>query len=197
MPRPGRPREFDEDAVLDRVVETFWAQGYHATTMSDLVTASGLGRQSLYNAFGDKPALFRRALERYRSTSLSAVLARLNQPHAGLDDLGESLRAIARGQARPERRGCLLVNSTMELGHGDPIVGPHVQDHVERLTGAYKRLLRASLDAGELAATVDPTAAAHQLVAVTLGVHVMGRSGASERALVDAVESALSGLRSG
>ena len=69
----GRPRSFDEDAVLDRARAAFWNLGYAATTLDELAAATGLNRPSLYGAFGDKHALYVAALERSRDESLSAM----------------------------------------------------------------------------------------------------------------------------
>ena len=64
----GRPRGFDPDAVLDRVIPVFWARGYEGASMEDLTAAAGLARPSLYAAFGDKRGLFLAALDRYAAT---------------------------------------------------------------------------------------------------------------------------------
>ena len=76
----ARPKSFDEEAVLDQAVQLFWERGYEGTSLADLEAHLGLGRQSLYNSFGDKHALFLKALDRYRRDIGGAALAQLNAP---------------------------------------------------------------------------------------------------------------------
>ena len=113
----GRPREFDADDVLERAVQLFWEQGYEATSVSDIVVATGLNKSSLYNAFGSKEELFSRALQRYvdmRTTMLAHILV---QGSAGLDDVHALFDFVELEMASPGgHRGCLAVNSSTELG---------------------------------------------------------------------------------
>ena len=74
--RMARPREFDEEAVLDAAVQCFWARGYESTSVKDLMEATGLTAASLYNAYGDKRAMFRTALDRYIENSIGLRIRR-------------------------------------------------------------------------------------------------------------------------
>src|SRR5260370_36903102 len=88
--RMARPREFEREEALERATEVFWAKGYASTSTDDLLTAMGIGRQSLYNAFQDKRALYLEALERYQRTTIAGHLQRLNRaasPIAGVQPL--------------------------------------------------------------------------------------------------------------
>src|SRR6478735_6461503 len=78
----GRPRSFDPDAALDRAIEVFWRQGYEGTTLDDLTGAMGINRPSLYAAFGNKEATFRRAVERYAEVDMAYVGEALAEPTA-------------------------------------------------------------------------------------------------------------------
>lgn len=187
MTEGGRPREFVEESVLDAALEVFWSQGYAGTTMTHLVKSAGIGRQSLYNAFGDRRAIFLRALDRYFAQQLSTFLEPLERDDATLADVRVVLLRLARQQARGERRGCLLLNSSMELGRDDREVRERTQRYMRRLRRSYQSTV-------ERAGGADPRASAEALVAVTLGVHVMARAGASERAMADAVEGTLARL---
>jgi TetR/AcrR family transcriptional repressor of nem operon len=194
MSQGGRPREFAEEAVLDAAASLFWSQGYEATSMSDIVRATGLGRQSVYNAFGDKRAIFLRALDRYRDRALSAFLVQLEGDDVDLAQVRAALLRLARGQARGERRACLLLNSAMELGRDDDDVRTRTQDHMRRLRRAFQLAVERAQRRGAIDTARDARAAAESLVAVTLGLHLMAKAGASERALCDAVEGGLRGL---
>src|SRR5260221_11057894 len=74
----ARPREFDREEALERATAVFWAKGYASTSTDDLLSAMGIARQSLYNAFQDKRALYLEALERYQRTTIAGHLQRLN-----------------------------------------------------------------------------------------------------------------------
>src|SRR6266446_9362645 len=105
----GRPRSYDPDAVLDRAAQLFWANGFSATSLDDLSAAMGMGRPSIYNAFGDKEALFLRALERYRDTTGSSPLRAMD----GKDSISDALNAFFRQiveytTADRSHLGCLL-----------------------------------------------------------------------------------------
>src|SRR5215211_2354422 len=117
----ARSKSFDQDAVLDRAAELFWERGYEGTSMADLEAHLGLGRQSLYNAFGDKQALFLKALERYRQHAMREPISILTAPGAGL----EAIRAyfsgsIERLTTETPRRACLVANTIVERSSQDP-----------------------------------------------------------------------------
>src|SRR5258708_30741780 len=107
----GRPRSYDPDAVLDRAAELFWANGFSATSLDDLGAAMGMGRPSIYNAFGDKEALFLCALQRYRETVGLTPLRALEAEDSIRQGLGAFFRQfVAYTTADRSHLGCLLVN---------------------------------------------------------------------------------------
>src|SRR5882724_1656867 len=111
-----RSKSFDEDAVLDQAVELFQQRGYEGTSLADLEAHLGLGRQSLYNTFGDKKTLFRKALERYqRNVTDDGAGALLDAPGAGLEAIHAFFRASIKTLTAPgKRRACLVVNTILE-----------------------------------------------------------------------------------
>jgi AcrR family transcriptional regulator len=105
----GRPRSYDPDVALDSAAQLFWAKGFADTSLDDLSAAMGMGRPSIYNAFGDKDALFLRALERYRDTVGSSPLRAMD----GKDSIRDALDAFFRQiveytTADRSHLGCLL-----------------------------------------------------------------------------------------
>src|SRR5215211_1091932 len=110
-----RPKSFDQDAVLDQAVQLFWERGYEGTSLAELEAHLGLGRQSLYNTFGDKQTLFLKALERYRRIMSEEVLAPLNAPDASLDAIRAFFKASVESLTAPgPRRACLVANTILE-----------------------------------------------------------------------------------
>jgi AcrR family transcriptional regulator len=140
----GRPRTFDTDEALDAALGVFWRHGFEGASLARLEKATGLSRSSLYQAFGDKEALFDKALGRYRTMWMNPQLAALEQPDAGPSELRAYFRTLAAGlRADPAlaRRGCLFVNSMAELGAargGSPRI---LTEHLRRLTGLFDRAL--------------------------------------------------------
>src|SRR5579884_3494772 len=160
----GRPREFNVDVVLNAAMNQFWERGYHATSLTDLTTATGLHRGSLYGAFGDKHQLFLAALRRYSRMSLTALDTDLQaevSPLAGIRRylLGQATQATA-------GRGCLIANTTLELLPGDQevakMIAAHQRSVEERLTAALNR----AVVAGEISGRRSTSVLAHYLLTV-------------------------------
>ena len=119
-----RPRKFDEHDVVVAARDEFWSRGYAATSVDDLTAVTGLGKGSLYGAFGDKHALFMRALDDYIGTAVDRVRAQLRDPaYSAYDRLTRHIRAQTRDIAADKsRRGCMIAKSAAELGATDEAV---------------------------------------------------------------------------
>jgi AcrR family transcriptional regulator len=119
-----RPRKFDESDVVAAARDEFWLRGYAATSVDDLTSATGLGKGSLYGAFGDKHRLFMRALDDYIGTALDRVRAQLRDPsHSAYDRLVRHIRGQAKDiTADKSRRGCMMAKSAAELSDTDDTV---------------------------------------------------------------------------
>ena len=191
-----RPKSFDEDTVLDQAVQLFRERGYEGTSLADLEAHLGLGRQSLYNTFGDKQTLYLKALERYRHTTADEALAQLATPGAGLEGIRAFFRAaIATLTAPGERKSCLFVNTVLERGSQDADALKrcnHARDALER---SFRRVLAQAKSSGELPGSLDVEAAATLLVIQHYGLNVLAKSGAMAEDLESAVEVLLAGLK--
>lgn len=191
----ARSKSFDEDAVLDQAVQLFWERGYEGTSVADLEAHLGLGRQSLYNTFGDKQALFLKALDRYRHDVGEKAMATLNAPGAGLDAIRAFFRwSVEVLTASEPRRGCLVSNTILERGSQDPetlLRCNHARDVLER---AFRRTLAQAKAQGDVAADLDVEATATLLMTQNYGLNVLAKTGATARELHAAVEVLLAGL---
>jgi TetR/AcrR family transcriptional repressor of nem operon len=193
----GRPREFDEETVVSAARERFWDAGYAATSLSDLTEATGLGKASLYGAFGDKHALYMRIFEEYCEAAVRGFHEALAGPdERALARVRAHLLANARGSAQ-NPRGCLLARGTAELAGRDPDVASRARRAHEELAGAYAAAVGAAQRAGDVAADADPGALGLLLLGIHRGTEALGRGGADEAALVAMVEAALAGLPGG
>jgi TetR/AcrR family transcriptional repressor of nem operon len=173
----ARPREFDEAAALDSAIDCFRLRGYHATTTRDLAASMGIGGTSLYNSFGDKRALFVKALERYLNRSVRARLKRLEESHVPKRVIPAFFReVIERSLNDRTRGGCLLINSALEIGPHDPKLGPQIARHIGEIEEFFHRTIRAAQADGSFAASLNARDVARLLLGILLGIRVLARS---------------------
>jgi TetR/AcrR family transcriptional repressor of nem operon len=182
----ARPREFDEAAVLDAAALCFWKQGYEATTVRDLVAQTGITAASLYNAFGDKRALYQKALDHYIEASVADRIRRCEAlpPRQAIEAFLEDI--VKRSLDDRDRKGCMLVNAALDLAPHDPAFRKAV---AEVLTGIEAFFL-ASVSAGQADGTITRSlpaqALAQNLLGVLMGIRVLARV-RPERALLKGV----------
>lgn len=191
--RAGRPREFDEEAVLDALTRQFQSRGYYATTLSDLLTSSGLSKSSLYGAFGDKHRLFVRVLDRYATTRVALARADLEAPGSPLGNMRTFMRRIcveAHGG-----RGCLTANSALELLPGDGDVERIVARHQMLTRNAVADALDRAKAAGEIPAGRPTATLARYLFTVMEGLWELGRVDGEIEPLYDVVDATIRAVR--
>lgn len=189
----GRKRKLAPDTALDRAMGRFWSHGYGGTSVADLVDASTLNRGSLYGTFGDKDALFYTCLDRYAAHTAGAWLEALERPGAGLAEIRRfftSLAAYVAGD--PARRGCLMINTAVELAPHEPKAGAAAARHFKRMETAFRNALARA--AAELRPGADPDSLAPYLVAVASGLLVLARAGVDRTAAERVVDATLFAL---
>ncbi|MEB8336851.1 TetR/AcrR family transcriptional regulator [Streptomyces endophyticus] len=186
----ARPRTFDEKQVLDAVQEQFWDAGYAATSLEDLMRVSGLGKGSLYAAFGDKRQLFFRVLRSYTDDRHGQLREALAETPRALDALRMLIEApIDDPTGTGARRGCLMANSTCELGNADPEVLDHAHRSYETSTALIGDCVARAQREGDLPAAADPIALARALLAAQQGLVFMSRTGLDTAALTATARS--------
>jgi TetR/AcrR family transcriptional repressor of nem operon len=173
---PGRPRDFDPNDVLERAMSAFWKLGYDATGIAELERATGLGRQSLYGAFGDKRALFERVLEHYFERVLKpSVIDVLDAPGSGRKNLERLFELWEQAALAPGFNGCLVGNSVSELGLRDAELAHALGRKFELLEAALLRALVRARRAGEVSPRLPLRATARSLLTTSQGLAVMAR----------------------
>jgi TetR/AcrR family transcriptional regulator, transcriptional repressor for nem operon len=183
----GRLKAFDENEVLDRAVDCFWQHGYEATSVRDLADRMGIGGTSLYNAYGDKRALFVSALARYAERSMRERIARAEKSSRPKEAIRAFLAEIIdRSLADPDRKGCLLVNSALDVAPHDAEIARIIAGCFGELRAFFRRNLEAARAAHQLPRQTDLDELAGHLLGVVLGVRVLARTGAN-RTQLDAV----------
>ena len=194
----GRPREFVEEEALERACELFWRQGYEATSLNQLVESMGISRQSLYNTFGGKEKLFLRVIDHYIETRLEAVLSLLGDEGADLRSIEQYFDQITAGTTMPGdvRKGCLMVNTAVELSLHEGRAADKTKSFAGRLEGALLHALEGAEAAGQTSVTCPLAESASFLATVVQGMLVACKAGATHQQLRTTAAIALSTLES-
>ncbi|MEC0124832.1 TetR/AcrR family transcriptional regulator [Paenibacillus pabuli] len=172
-----RQREFDTDKALDAAMQIFWDKGFEAASLSDLTTAMGIQRPSLYAAFGDKKELFEAALRKY--TTLHAAQVRSMLQHN--PSVREAFRTLfehigAEGDVTQPRHGCFCINTMVELAPHDPKFAVLTREHQMYLAAIFQETIERGQQSGELPVDLNANALANSLVVSMVGLTVMMKS---------------------
>ena len=186
----GRPREFERDDALDKAMQLFWLQGYEATGVADLCSHMGVGRQSLYNTFGDKESLFIEALRHYRKARLQPMVEMLRGSSSGLQNVRTILDSWGTADAQMAQRGCLMANSIAEFGMRDTRFSAELGQMLGEMEDAFTYALEKARADGELAAGRDPRTLARLFTTLGQGLSTVGKLDPTGSFQRDAVASA-------
>jgi TetR/AcrR family transcriptional regulator, transcriptional repressor for nem operon len=191
-----RPREFDEPTVLEAAMRCFWNRGFEQTSMRDLSGEMGITSASLYNAFGDKRSLYRRALGYYLEQSVRDRVARLSPlpPFSALRAFFDEI--VERSVIDKQRRGCMLVNSALELAPYDPEFQKLVADEMIFIESFFLRCVAAAQEEGTITTRRPADELAKLLLSVLLGIRVLARTRPQRAVLESAANGALRLLKS-
>ncbi|MFI7443976.1 TetR/AcrR family transcriptional regulator [Nonomuraea indica] len=190
----GRPREFDDQTVLDAAMDVFWEKGYEATTTEDLCTRTGLGRGSLYNAFGSKHRLYAESIRHYGARA-GAQLAVLDEDLPVRERLRALMLAVIDADLTdPGRRGCLALNAATEAGGRSEEVAALLRRQFADLEQLFTDLVAVGQSTGELPAGRPPRQVARTLQSTYYGLRTLAKVTDDRDALLDVVEGAISAL---
>lgn len=169
-------KSFDVDEILDKATRVFWSKGYEATSMSDLLAATGINKGSLYNTYKNKKNLFVMGLLKYDRDHLRATLAELesmSDPVAAIALLFDGM--VDECASDLERKGCLLVNTALELPHHDADVADIVKAAMADIERFFAAQIVMGQQSGQLSADIDSTSAAQALLSSVIAIRVMSR----------------------
>ncbi|MDQ0787659.1 TetR/AcrR family transcriptional repressor of nem operon [Streptomyces sp. B3I7] len=192
-----RPRAFDEREVLARAREQFWATGYAGTRMDDIARATGLGKGSLYGAFGDKGALFHRVFGDWCAAVVEVAEGRLaGGPDAeAMERLSGYVRLMAENTASDTgRRGCLMAKGTAELAQQDPTVAGRSAETMTALLTLLRTEIAAAQRHGDIDGDADPERLAALLLTVVRGIEAVGKAGLDPETVRGVADTALAVL---
>jgi TetR/AcrR family transcriptional regulator, transcriptional repressor for nem operon len=192
----ARPRGFDETTVLRRARDRFWPTGFAGTSIDDVAAATGLGKGSLYGAFGDKRQLYLRVFDGYCAEVTEATVRSLTGPDEGAyARLRAHVLAVARATARDAGHlGCLLANGTAELAGQDPAVALRARRTFEALEDALVECIQQAQRQGDIDPAADARRHGRLLLAVLRGIEALGKGNVGRQSLRSIAEAAIDTL---
>ncbi len=193
----ARPRAFDEHQVLERAREQFWVTGYAGTRMDDIAQATGLGKGSLYGAFGDKGKLFHRVFGDWCTAVVEVAEGQLaSGPDAeAMARLSAYVHLMAENTASDtQRRGCLLAKGTAELAQHDPAVAGRSAETMKALLTLLRTDISAAQRHGDIDGAADPERLAALLLTVVRGIEAVGKAGLDPETVRNIADTALAVL---
>jgi len=191
----GRPRDFDEGAVLDKAVDLFWKQGYEATNLEQLLATMGMGKGSMYHNFGNKREVFKLALNRFMEnfgTWLETELLKAKDPVAFIMKF---FRGIPRQGADEHKKGCFLGNTVAELACIDAGLEKVALEHLEKIENTFYKYLKAAQDSGKMKTKADARLIARHLINLWNGINITRRMYPNAKDLMPLIELQLEILK--
>ena len=191
----ARHKEFDRDEALQKAMEVFWSRGFEAASIRDLVEHMGVNRQSLYDTFGDKHALFLQALDRYHEVESRKLFELLERPGSVKKALRQLFSGVVEGSfCGKERRGCLMNNAMSELAGRCEATAEKTCRNMAAIEDAFYRALLRGKKEGELKGVRGPRAVARFLYSSFQGLVLMAKATRDRKAMEDVVKVTLSVL---
>jgi len=180
----GRPSEFDHETALKAALNLFWAQGYEGTSMADLTQALGINKPSIYAAFGNKEALFKKALAKYAQETVRLLPDALNAPTAKktVETFLTNAATLLTNPATP--KGCLIVQGALACSQDATTIHTLLADHRHRLEAAFTKRFELAKQQGDLPADANSAQLAKLVSTVHQGMSVQAKSGASQAELL-------------
>jgi len=188
-----RPRQFDESTALTAAMHCFWAKGYEATSIRCLAAEMGITGTSLYNAFGDKQSLYRRALSHYLDQSVRERIVRLEASLPPVEAVAAFFAEIIdRSVGDRQCKGCMLVNTALEVAPHDPEMRRFVAAELALIEAFFHRCVeKAGKARGDPPAADETSDLGRLLLGVLLGIRVLARTRAPRALLEGAARPAL------
>ena len=171
----ARPVEYNREEVVEKAMQAFWKKGYHATSMADLVEATGLNPGSIYAAFKSKENFFITTIDYYGEKGIIAVQRMLIESPSFLEGVRAFIQRIEEDVADPEsKRSCFLVNTLLELARQSETARQRVKRHLDLIESLIRHALETAQQNGELSAKQDSASLAAFIMCTVWGLRVLG-----------------------
>ncbi|MDA0230267.1 MAG: TetR/AcrR family transcriptional regulator [Proteobacteria bacterium] len=188
----ARPREFNESDALGDAMHLFWREGYENASLSDITQATGLSKSSLYDTFGSKHELLLSSLQFYVENKMQPSLQVLEEEPSPRAGIAKRFDMIIEGMTAPGPRcGCLIANTTLELGARDPAVAKMIAAAQTEMEQAYIRAIERGQAVGEIDADQGAQSLARYIMACLAGLVCLSKSGFDAPMLRDIAATAM------
>ncbi len=187
----ARPKEFNPERALAKAMHLFWRLGYENTSLEALMKEMGIAKQSLYDTFGDKRALYLKALTHYRDQTNSQGQKLLNEIPLVKDGFAKLLYGITAETREQHERGCLLLSANLQRDVKDAVIRDFLRDNQERVEAIFREALMRAQKQGELTPQQDPRALARFFIVTIQGMRSMARLKSDRKALEQVARVAL------
>lgn len=188
-----RTKDFDEEEILRKAIAIFWEKGYNATSLYDLIDGLGIGRSSIYHAFGDKHTLFVKALELYQQNGIEKIRAIINDAPSVKEGIGNLLQSVVKDVLSNDcPKGCFKVNSEVEVASSDELIKKMVSDDdllIEKLL--FEAIKRAQKE-GAISTSKNPMALARFICNSVTGMRVYAKFRSDKQYFDDIIATTLS-----
>jgi TetR/AcrR family transcriptional repressor of nem operon len=173
-------------------MEVFWARGYQAASLSELLQRMRIGRKSMYDTFGNKRSLFLKALEHYAQTMILSIRNRLSAPGSPLNNLKRLLRDLQKEHGVPGSKGCMLGTNIADFDTADKEMASVLRNYLREVEDAFYGAVVAAQKSGEFRGAIDARALARMLLCMTQGMALVGRVLENETILRGTIQAAVS-----
>ncbi|MEB3357748.1 MAG: TetR/AcrR family transcriptional regulator [Synechococcales bacterium] len=191
----GPAKQFDTEMALIQAMEVFWEHGYEAASLSQLLARMGIGKKSLYDTFGNKQALFLKALEHYAQTMNRHIRDRLLTQGSPLANLEQLLLEWQTMHGQPGSYGCMLGTNIADFNTDDGAIAKILRGYLQQLEDVFCTALTQAQAAGEVSLTANPRDLARLLLCTTQGMALLGRVMEDDTTLKGTVAAALALLQ--
>lgn len=190
----ARPKAFNEDDALAAAMEMFWRTGYERASLDLLLQAMGISKQSLYDTFGDKRALYLKALASYREQSLASMRATFAAARTTRDAFSRLLLGLSAESEEQHARGCLLLSANLEREAGDAVIARFLRENQAAVERIFAEAIATGQSRGELSKALNSQALARFFAVTIQGMRAMARLKSDRRALRQVAKVALAAL---
>lgn len=190
-----RTKDFDENEILKKAIFIFWKKGYHATSLYDLIEGLGIGRSSIYHAFGDKHNLFVKALEQYQQEATVRIQTTLHDASSAKEGIKALLHAVIMDALSSEcPKGCFKVNTEVEFADHDELIRKLLREDELLIEEALIKAIKRGQEEGQINTSKDPEALAHFMCNTITGLRVYAKIRSDRPFFEGILETALSVL---
>ena len=190
----ARPKAFDKDDALAAAMGVFWRSGYERASLDVLLKAMGISKQSLYDTFGDKRALYLKALAHYREQTLTSMRTLFASVGSARDAFSRLLLGLSAESEEQHARGCLLLSANLERETNDVVIAQFLRENQAAVEKIFADAITRGQARGELSKTLDPQSVARFFAVTIQGMRAMARLKSDRRALRQVARVALAAL---